>query len=110
MTDTFFSDTMEKRIPRAQIAAQLRKHGRSESEASETTDLAMQAVRKAFAELENTAALASALDIRIDVLLIGLDLMKAERETFEASLMFAAKKNGVSFEEVTVTGRRPRHA
>ena len=110
MSNTPFADTVERRIPRAQLAAQLRRHGRSDQEANETADLVMQAVRKAFEAIETTAHLASHPSITIDVLTVGSDLMKVECQTLAESLQAAAKATGMEFQDATIIGRKPRYA
>lgn len=95
----------EARLPRAGIAASMRKHGIPDAVATETADLACHAVASAFDTILEVCDRASTPGGRMNALSVATALAKAELAVLEEAMTFATKACGLTTIDAVVGGQ-----
>lgn len=104
-----FSDKISKgrlaRLPRAAIAAEMRRNGIPDAIASESSDLACHAVSTAFDSILETCDRASTPGGKLNALSVATALAKAELAILEDAMSSATMACGLTTIEATVGGQ-----
>ena len=105
MAQIDISKSRDARMPRAEIAAEMRQNGIPDQIATEVADIASHAACKALDTIVATCEMSSTPAGRMNALSIAVALAKKELDFLEEAMKFATKACGLQTIDAVVGGQ-----